>query len=1104
MVGGNFFRLSAVYSQVSSIFEGIRRPGALIAGAVFMLATLVTLTAVPPQAGAWEAWDSSSKGDDWCRGCHGNFRANGATSLKLGDEAAWGGNMMSIHSSNFLNGDCNSCHGDDAGGTGKFPVFLDEAESTLTGSPQAGCMGCHGREADINSVADTLGTDAFAGNDTVPQGTLSPGNTGPARGVGAGLRQAHFTANRAMTHAVLGPITTQICIECHFDSDPANFTTAPESTVPPHYQPQISATSPSNPCNVPAGTEAMFGTVGLDNDGDGLTDQGDATATPPIGSDTDCEVNNPPTANAGPDQSVFVLSTVTLDGSLSGDTDPGDSITYSWAFVSVPPTSSATLTGPTTVNPTFVPDLPGDYTVELTVTDTGSLTATDQVIVSTQNSAPVANAGPDQSSPVFGETVFLDGSGSSDVDGDSLTYAWTWVTRPVGSSAAFSNPAAVNPTFVIDPSGTYEAQLIVNDGTVASAPDTVVITTANTAPVANAGPDQSVFVDDLVTLDGTASSDVDGDSLTYSWSFVSGPSTPTLNTADPSKPTYVADAPGTWVWQLVVNDGTAASAADTVSISTLNSAPVANAGVDQSVAQNDLVQLNGGASTDADGDSLTYSWSITSGPDAPTLSDPALVNPTFTATGVGTYTVQLIVHDGTVSSAPDTMLVSTTGNTAPVANAGPDQTAFVTDTVTLNGSGSGDPDSDPITYSWSFSSKPAGSSAALANPTTVNPNFVVDKAGSYVVQLIVNDGQLDSPPDTMTVSTLNTAPVANAGPDQSVFVDDTVLLDGSGSSDVDGDPLTYSWSLTTTPGGSGATLSSPIAEAPTFVVDLPGTYVAQLIVNDGTVNSAADTVSITTDNSAPVANAGLDQTVALNDTVLLDGSGSSDADGDTLTYSWSFSSKPAASSAAFSSPTAVNPTFVADAAGSYVVQLIVNDGTVNSAADSATISTSNTQPVANAGPDQSIIDGGLITLDGSGSFDADGDPLTYNWAFTSLPAGSTAALSSSTVVNPTFTADVPGTFTVRLIVHDGTVNSIQDTVNITNTSSASSPEVTLAPTSYDFGSVTLGTTKTGYVQVGNNGSAILTVSGLSLAGLDAADFAVTTAVPFDVFLGQSS
>ena len=192
-------------------------------------------------------------------------------------------------------------------------------------------------------------------------------------------------------------------------------------------------------------------------------------------------------------------------------------------------------------------------------------------------------------------------------------------------------------------------------------------------------------------------------------------------------------------------------------------------------------------------------------------------------------------------------------------------------------------------------------------------------------------------------------------------------------------------------------------------------------------------VSSNSDNTVPVTNAGTNQNVSTGSTVTLDGSGSSDADSDALTYSWSITSVPAGSGATLSNTTVVNPTFIADLDGTYVMSLTVNDGTVDSAADtvSITAATANSAPVASSGPDQNVSTGSTVTLDGSGSSDADSDTLTYSWSITSVPSGSTAALSDETLVNPTFTADLDGSYVLSLTVNDGTVDSTADTVLIT-------------------------------------------------------------------------
>lgn len=277
---------------------------------------------------------------------------------------------------------------------------------------------------------------------------------------------------------------------------------------------------------------------------------------------------------------------------------------------------------------------------------------------------------------------------------------------------------------------------------------------------------------------------------------------------------------------------------------------------------------------------------------------------------------------------------------------------------------------------------------------------------------------------------INQAPVAKAGPDQTVRGRATVYLDGSASEDPDGDPLTYSWVFTSRPVGSNASLSDPSSPNPWFVVDQPGTYVLQLTVSDGVLTSA-DTVTITATNTPPVANAGPDQITHWGRLVQLDGSGSYDPDGDALTYRWELVSKPADSTAVLSSTTIVNPTFIADRPGQYMARLVVSDGIVESEPDEVTVTATNTPPVARAGSDQTVRPGSLVQLDGSGSYDPDDDPLTFRWELVAKPQGSAAALSDRSGVRPTFVADLWGKYEIQLTVNDGIADSAPDKVTVT-------------------------------------------------------------------------
>jgi Putative Ig domain/PKD domain len=673
--------------------------------------------------------------------------------------------------------------------------------------------------------------------------------------------------------------------------------------------------------------------------------------------------------------------------------------------------------------------------------------------------APVANPGPNQTGAT-GVTVTLNGSGSTNPIGiGSLQYFWTFTSSPQGSAAVLQGPATVSPTFVPDIQGVYVVLLYVSNGLGSdTASVTVTVGPGNTPPVAVAGPDQKVSVGATVTLNGSGSHDVDGDPLTYSWTLITRPagSSATLTGATTVSPTFVADKAGQYVAQLVVNDGKVNSLPANVTISTIDTAPVANAGPNQAVAAPGLVQLDGSASTDADGDPLTYRWSLLTVPagSVAVLNNPAAVRPTFTADVAGTYIAQLIVNDGTFDSVPSTVTITVgPGNTPPVAVAGPNQAVKAGATVVLNGSGSHDVDGDPLTFSWSLVTRPAGSIATLTGATTVSASFVADKVGQYVAQLIVNDGKVNSVPSTVTISSNETPPVANAGPNQVVNVGALVQLDGSGSTDVDGDPLTYRWSLTSRPTGSAAALNNAAAVKPTFTADIAGTYIAQLIVNDGFVDSAPATVTITSNQPLqPTANAGPNQTVARGALVTLSGSGT-DPQGLPLTFQWSLTSRPVGSTAALSSTTIANPTFVADLPGTYLAQLIVNNGTLSSVPSTVTIKTTNTQPVANAGQSRFVATTSTVTLDGTGSSDADNDPLTYSWSFLSRPAGSAAVLAGSTTPTPTFTADVAGTYVVQLIVNDGFVDSNPSTVTIT----AGANPITLTPNPLNLSSNAPGT-----------------------------------------------
>lgn len=372
---------------------------------------------------------------------------------------------------------------------------------------------------------------------------------------------------------------------------------------------------------------------------------------------------------------------------------------------------------------------------------------TDPVIT---NTAPFANAGMDKS--VDGFSLFiLDGSLSSDPEDDTLTYLWQ---QTAGTPVTLNNTSIVAPNFdAPNINDTLTFSLTVSDSEFTSEIDDVSITIlqVNTPPTANAGQDKTVGGLSQAALQGSLSSDPEGNTLSYEWQQTSGPSI-TLNNnqiANPSFDTPNIDA--TLTFSLVVNDGEFSSSADTVMITTeaINTAPVADAGLSQTIQGLSDIYLDGALSSDSENDTLTYIWEQVSGT-AVTLNNPDTASANFIAPNINeTLTFSLIVSDGELSSSMDTVsIIIEKINTIPLAHAGVDRYVGSLSVVALNGTRSNDADNDPITYIWSQLSGP---SVTLSDINTAKPTFTADTDGQLIFSLTVNDGQNDSEADTIKV-----------------------------------------------------------------------------------------------------------------------------------------------------------------------------------------------------------------------------------------------------------------------------------------------------------------------------------------------------------------
>ncbi|MBH1970189.1 hypothetical protein FK216_03360 [Moraxellaceae bacterium AER2_44_116] len=610
----------------------------------------------------------------------------------------------------------------------------------------------------------------------------------------------------------------------------------------------------------------------------------------------------------------------------------------------------------------------GDGNNTASANNTPTIAITASSISITTSSAGLISAS-------LGSDITISGSGSTDADGDTLSYQWSLQDKPASSTVILVPSSSVNVKFMPDAMGVYDFLLTVTDAKGAKSEKHFLIKIDNLAPTANTQvnvgfvatptvmPIQSVHTGSTITLDGTASVDPEGGNVSLEW-FLEKPVSSTAILALTGKTAKITtdilgiykirvkgiDAKGAFFETVYAYNADNKTPLDkTTSNIVFSSNPVSKPTLPVTV--NALITLDSSQSTDPDGGALNLVWKILAKPQT-SIATLAIngKQARFTPDVLGAYQVSVRSTD-TQGAYAETIYTFDANNQAPTSIIATDVGSVSRDagtnsistslgyTVLLDSKNSVDPEANALTYEWSIESKPTNSTLNIGNATASTLQFIPDVMGDYSFKLTVKDNADAISYFVSTIKVNNQRPTAiissNAtpmslpqGPTIRLPLGTEVTLRGSASKDADGDPLSYLWTIVTKPLNSTAALATPNSMNSLFVPDKAGSYTFKLKTSDPSGAYSEQNLILDTGNTPPVAVLDKSNITALTGAAVTASAGSSyDEDGDTLRYRWFIDARPVGSTAAITNNTAANMSFTPDMAGAYSLAVEVSDGT---------------------------------------------------------------------------------------------------------------------------------------------------------------------------------
>jgi hypothetical protein len=637
-------------------------------------------------------------------------------------------------------------------------------------------------------------------------------------------------------------------------------------------------------------------------------------------------------------------------------------------------------------------------------TDYGAEVLTEALEV--LNSPPRANAGPDQAlRPTSALTaITASAAASTDADGDNLSFTWREGGVVLGTGVTLM--AALTE-------GLHTLELEAYDGT-ARATDELLIDISTSAPDAGLLTMSGDVAPGWVALRGVAS-DALNRPLRYQWSQDGGPPA-RLEDATQATARYFAVERGARTFQFQAVAGATPAPLLDVTLTTTNLGPFAGYTPRLVLAPGAPVVIQARGVDDSNGDPLTHTWAATS--IAGNVRDTGTTELSVTPALPGVYTLSHEATDplGVRSTFESEVVVVGDGpmvavRVAKEVHGQPNQP------IALDASRTFTLDGRPISFVWQVVSgegRLTGSRSAQAFFTTMTGGVVRVTASTA-------QGGTDSKDVVVGVG----LPVAAAVKVPPARVADVVQLDASGSFDPTGVRLVYRWAQVS---GAPVVLVNETTSRPAFTALRPGLLRFSVVaVRESSPTSAStpvfvDVVVTSGTNRAPTANAGADVQASPGTEVTLSSTGSVDPDGDMLRPIWEQVSGPPVAIDAF----AASVRFTPRVPGRYRFELKVWDGEVPSEAKTVEVvvqRATNQAPVAVVtGPGTGEVNA-PIALSGATSSDPDGDALIYRWTLTGFPTGATPTLDADSLPMVALTGTVPGRYTVRLQVSDGSVES---------------------------------------------------------------------------------